>query len=75
VLRNGTAHVQGGAGIVFDSDPDAENIESLQKAKAPLLAIARAEAIPKATQKQHWRSSEKSSSDLPQPATMQLISD
>ncbi len=45
VLRNGTAHVQGGAGIVFDSDPEAEYLESLQKAKAALLAITRAEAV------------------------------
>ena len=43
ILRNGTAHVQGGAGIVFDSDPEAENLESIQKAKAPLLAISRAD--------------------------------
>ena len=75
VLRNSTAHVQGGAGIVFDSDPQAENLESLQKAKAPLLAIARAESRYEKNENQHWRSDEKSSSDLPQPATMQLISD
>ena len=43
ILRDGVAHVQGGAGIVFDSDPNAENLESLQKVKAPLLAIASAE--------------------------------
>ena len=43
ILRGGIAHVQGGAGIVFDSDPTAENLESLQKIKAPLLAIASAE--------------------------------
>ena len=43
ILRGGVAHVQGGAGIIFDSDPVAENLESLQKIKAPLLAIARAE--------------------------------
>ncbi len=52
-LRNGTAHVQAGSGIVFDSMPEAENLESLQKAKAPLLAIARAEAI----RDRSWRSS------------------
>ena len=43
ILRGGTAHVQGGAGIVFDSDPVAENLESIQKVKAPLSAIARAQ--------------------------------
>jgi anthranilate/para-aminobenzoate synthase component I len=62
VLRNGTGHVQGGAGIVFDSDPEAEYFESLQKAKAPLLAIARAEITAEITQKHHWRSNENISS-------------
>ena len=71
ILRNRTAHVQGGAGIVFDSDPDAENLESIQKAKAPLLAIARAEA----TQDHYWRSDDQSSPEIPQPATMQFIGD
>ena len=71
VLRSGTAHVQGGAGIVFDSDPEAEYLESLQQAKVPLLAIARAEAI----QGEGWRNEDKSSSEIPQPATMQIISD
>ena len=54
VLRDGTAHVQAGAGIVFDSVPEAENLESLQKAKAPLLAIARAEAV----HERHWQTGE-----------------
>ena len=54
VLRDGTAHVQTGAGIVFDSVPEAENLESLQKAKAPLLAIARAEAV----HERHWQTGE-----------------
>ncbi|MDE0591990.1 MAG: chorismate-binding protein [Dehalococcoidia bacterium] len=71
VLRNGDAHVQGGAGIVFDSDPDAENLETIQKAKAPLLAIARAEA----TQDNYWRSDDQPSPEIQHPATMQLISD
>lgn len=39
VLRDGIAHVQAGAGIVLDSDPDAENQETLNKASAPLRAI------------------------------------
>lgn len=56
VLRNGTAHVQGGAGIVYDSNPEAENLESFQKVKAPLLAIARAEAMSRRNE-QSWRSS------------------
>jgi anthranilate synthase component 1 len=66
VLRNGTAHVQGGAGIVFDSDPEAEYLESLQKAKAPLLAIARAET----NQDHHWRSNENISPETPHVATI-----
>jgi len=71
VLRDGTAHIQGGAGIVFDSDPDAENLESLQKTKAPLLAIARAEAI----KEQRWRSEESPPINTSQPATMLLSGD
>jgi len=66
VLRNGTAHVQGGAGIVFDSDPEAEYLESLQKAKAPLLAINRAESI----QDHLWRSNENISPETPHAATI-----
>ena len=50
VLRDGTAHVQAGSGIVFDSVPEAEYLESLQKAVAPMLAIARAESI----HDRHW---------------------
>ena len=71
ILRNGNAHVHGGAGIVFDSDPDAENLESIQKAKAPLLAIARAEAA----QDRYWRSDDQSSTEISQTATMRLIRD
>jgi len=72
VLRDGTAHVQGGAGIVFDSDPEAENLESLQKAKAPLLAIARAEAMPHNNEQpaEHWRSTENIPTQSPHTATM-----
>jgi anthranilate synthase component I len=70
VLRNGTAHVQGGAGIVFDSDPEAEYLESLQKAKAPLLAISRAEITAETTQHHHWRSNENISPETPHTATI-----
>ncbi len=72
VLRDGVAHVQGGAGIVFDSNPDAENLESLQKAKAPLLAIERAESMER---QQRWRNDDSISLDTTHPATMQLISE
>jgi anthranilate synthase component 1 len=43
VLRNGTAHVQAGAGIVYDSVPSREYEETLNKARALLNAIEQAE--------------------------------
>jgi anthranilate/para-aminobenzoate synthase component I len=43
VLKKGIAHIQGGAGIVFDSEPESENFESLQKARAGVLAVKQAE--------------------------------
>lgn len=36
VLHGGKAYVQAGAGIVYDSDPESEYLETLQKAKALL---------------------------------------
>src|SRR5687768_10190751 len=45
VLRDGTAYVQAGAGIVADSDPETEDTESRNKAGAVLHAIARAETL------------------------------
>jgi anthranilate synthase component 1 len=39
------AYVQAGAGIVADSDPSAENDETLNKAAAVLGAIAAANEI------------------------------
>jgi len=56
VLHDGVAHVQGGAGIVFDSTPESEHRESLQKTKAPLKAIALAEL----DRERFWRSSNES---------------
>ena len=41
-LRDGTAYVQAGAGIVADSDPVAEDTECLNKAMAVLRAVATA---------------------------------
>ncbi|GKU77046.1 anthranilate synthase component I family protein [Paenibacillus sp. L3-i20] len=38
-VQNGQVHVQAGAGIVIDSDPEREYIESLSKAKALWKAI------------------------------------
>ena len=44
VLQGGQAYVQAGAGIVADSDPASEYQETINKAKAVLEAIARANA-------------------------------
>mgnify|MGYP003642430332 CR=1 FL=1 len=43
VIKDGTISVQAGAGIVYDSVPDNEWIETLNKAKAVLRAAALAE--------------------------------
>jgi anthranilate synthase component 1 len=43
VLKDGQIHVQAGAGIVADSDPDSEWQETLNKAKAQLRAAEMAE--------------------------------
>jgi anthranilate synthase component 1 len=42
VVRNGVAHVRAGAGIVFDSDPHSEALETRRKAEAVLRAIVAA---------------------------------
>ena len=39
LLRDGRAYVQSGGGIVADSDPATEAIESVNKAAAPLRAV------------------------------------
>ena len=44
VVKDGTAYVQAGGGVVYDSDPEAERLESLQKADALIRAIADARA-------------------------------
>jgi anthranilate synthase component 1 len=43
VIANGAAHVQTGAGIVAESDPEAELAETKAKAAALLPAVAGAE--------------------------------
>lgn len=48
-IRDGVAHVQAGAGIVLDSVPEAEYLETLAKAGAPLRAIAAANAMKRRT--------------------------
>ncbi len=45
VMREGVAYVQAGGGIVADSDPYAEDQETLNKAGAVLAAIAAAETM------------------------------
>ncbi len=45
VLRDGTAYVQAGGGIVADSDPAAEEQESRNKAAAVLRAVAAAASL------------------------------
>ncbi|MGP1274993.1 MAG: anthranilate synthase component I [Caulobacterales bacterium] len=42
VLKDGMMHVQAGAGVVLDSDPEAERIETVNKAKALFRAAAEA---------------------------------
>lgn len=43
VIKDGTLNVQAGAGIVYDSDPDAEWQETMSKARAVFRAVAMAE--------------------------------
>lgn len=43
VVKDGTAHVQAGGGIVFDSVPETEYAETMHKASAVLRAIEQAE--------------------------------
>lgn len=45
VIKNGTAYVQAGAGIVADSNPASENEECLNKAAVVLGAIAAANSL------------------------------
>jgi len=49
LLQGDTARVQAGAGLVADSDPDAENQEARNKAAAPLRAVAVANAMGRLT--------------------------
>ena len=43
VVKDGTAYVQAGGGVVYDSDPEFERLETLQKADALIRAIADAQ--------------------------------
>ena len=42
VVKEGLAHLNVGGGIVADSSPQAEYLESLDKARAPLAALRKA---------------------------------
>jgi anthranilate synthase component 1 len=44
VIKNGTLHIQAGAGIVYDSVPEMEWQETMNKARAVFRAVAMAEA-------------------------------
>ncbi|MDQ6987000.1 MAG: anthranilate synthase component I [Mariprofundaceae bacterium] len=44
VIHDGKVHIQAGAGIVADSDPEREHIECVNKATAMFRAVALAEA-------------------------------
>ena len=45
LFRNGRVFVQSGAGIVADSDPEAEHRECINKARALIQAVRLAEAL------------------------------
>lgn len=45
IFKNGKAYVQAGAGIVWDSVPESEYMETVNKAKGSLKAIRTAEAL------------------------------
>lgn len=45
LLKDGTAYVQAGAGVVADSDPETEEMETQNKAKAVLRAVAAADTM------------------------------
>jgi anthranilate synthase component 1 len=45
LFRNGRVYIQSGAGIVADSDPEAEHRECVNKARAMIQAVRLAEAL------------------------------
>ncbi len=54
VIKDNTLHIQAGAGIVYDSVPEMEWQETMNKARAVFRAVAMAEAgLDTATQSQH----------------------
>ncbi|WP_397519404.1 chorismate-binding protein, partial [Rhodococcus pyridinivorans] len=45
LVKDGVAYVQAGAGIVADSDPEAEDTEARNKAMSALAAVAAASTL------------------------------
>jgi anthranilate synthase component 1 len=45
VVKDGVVHVQAGAGIVWDSDPQSEHEECVRKAQAMMTALDMAETL------------------------------
>jgi anthranilate/para-aminobenzoate synthase component I len=45
LIKNGKAYFQAGGGIVYDSDPEAEYQETLDKAKALIEALTLAHKV------------------------------
>ncbi len=48
VMKDGVAHIQAGGGVVYDSVPEQEFEESLNKARALMVAIEEAQALEEA---------------------------
>ena len=44
-VKNGTAYIQAGAGVVYDSDPQAEADETRSKAQAVINAVKSAMVV------------------------------
>jgi anthranilate synthase component 1 len=53
VMKQGIAYVQAGSGIVYDSVPEREYEESINKARALLKAISQAENTDELTGRSH----------------------
>jgi anthranilate synthase component 1 len=54
LIKDGVMHVQAGAGIVADSDPDCEQQECINKAKALFKAAEEAERFASAAEPGRW---------------------
>ena len=65
VWRGGQASVQAGAGIVADSDPEPEDLECRNKAKALLTAVAASRHLAPLGTRERTRMSDAASRDRP----------